>query len=358
MATESSELLDVETHYNDDDNNNHRSEFPPPPSFGSKLEKFAYAAATGATTAIVAPPTTQRITRASAKAQLISSTANQSHLKRKSEDPDSNSSKAKRRAVATTSPSSSPPTTRSQSSLSASPPLDPPKTKGKTPRARNHTSPTRYAHITNNYRPALAHNLHLLFIGVNPGIRTATTGHAYAHPSNLFYKLLHSSGCTPRLCYPSEAHALPGLYGLGNTNIVKRPTKDASELTRQEMVDGVAVLESTVREYKPEAVCLVGKGIWEAVWRARYGRAIKKSEFRYGWQDGRENMGIDEGAGWEGARVFVATSTSGLAAGLRPKEKEDIWRPLGEFVKRRRVEREQETQKGERGVIPDNKGNK
>ncbi|KAL2059699.1 hypothetical protein ABVK25_000992 [Lepraria finkii] len=188
----------------------------------------------------------------------------------------------------------------------------------------SYAPPSKYAHLTNLLTDSLAPNLICVFIGVNPGIRTATTGHAYSHPSNLFWKLCHSSGCTPRLCKPEEDHDLPHLYALGHTNIVKRPTKDASELSREEMDEGVEVLEEKCRRWRPESVCIVGKSIWESLWRVRHGRKIGKEEFRYGWQDEGENMGVvKEGEDpWEGAKVFVATTTSGLAAGMRPHEKE------------------------------------
>ena len=45
---------------------------------------------------------------------------------------------------------------------------------------------------------------------------------------------------------------------------------------------------------------------------------------------------------WPGAHVFVATATSGLAANLKPPEKEAIWKPFGEWVKGRREERSQQ----------------
>jgi TDG/mug DNA glycosylase family protein len=174
---------------------------------------------------------------------------------------------------------------------------------------------------------------------VNPGLLTGVTGHAYAHPSNLFWKLLHSSGITSIRHPPSDTYKLPELYSVGNTNIVERPTRDASMLSRAEMDAGVPVLEAKVATQRPEAVCLVGKGIWEAVWRVRHGRPIRKEEFRYGWQDISENMGCVSGSDWSGAPVFVATTTSGLAAGMRPAEKEAIWAQLGSWVARRRVER-------------------
>lgn len=109
------------------------------------------------------------------------------------------------------------------------------------------------------------------------------------------------------------------------------------------MDEGVAVLEEKCRRWRPEAVCIVGKGIWECIWRVRHKRVIGKGAFKYGWQDDGEKMGVVKGGvgeeGWEGSRVFVATTTSGLAAGMKPPEKEEIWRGLGEWVAKRRMER-------------------
>ena len=209
------------------------------------------------------------------------------------------------------------------------------------PASFGYAPPSKYAHLVNNLTDSLAPGLICVFIGVNPGIRTATTGHAYNHPSNLFWKLLHSSGCTPRRCRPEEDGDMPQLYSIGLTNIVTRPTKDASELSKEEMDEGVAVLEEKTRRYRPEAVAIVGKSIWESIWRVRYGRKMKKEEFRYGWQDDRERMGaVPKGEDqWAGAKLFVATTTSGLAAGMRPDEKQEVWRGLGEWVERRRLER-------------------
>lgn len=110
-------------------------------------------------------------------------------------------------------------------------------------------------------------------------------------------------------------------------------------LSRAEMDAGVPVLEAKVADKKPEVVCLVGKSIWEAVWRVKHGRGIKKEEFKYGWQGQGENMGVCEG--WGGARVFVATTTSGLAAGMSIGEKRAVWEELGSWVVRKREEGKQ-----------------
>ncbi|KAK4105678.1 DNA glycosylase [Parathielavia hyrcaniae] len=229
-------------------------------------------------------------------------------------------------------------------------------TRTKRPRQQSgYAPPSLYAHLP-HLPDAIAPNLLILFIGLNPGIQTARTGHAYAHPTNLFWRLLHTSGVTPRLCSAAEDRQMPALYSLGLTNIVSRPSRNGAELSRAEMDAGVAVLEQKVRRWRPEAVCVVGKSIWESLWRVRRGRAIRAGEFRYGWQDEGENMGLLEEQGgvleeeervegvvydadWKGARIFVATSTSGLAATLKPHEKEEIWKELGEWTVKRRAER-------------------
>ncbi|KAI9803553.1 MAG: hypothetical protein M1825_001896 [Sarcosagium campestre] len=250
--------------------------------------------------------------------------------------------------------------------------------KGSIQKNSGYAPPSTYAHLP-HLEDVLAPNLLIVFVGLNPGIRTATTGHAYSHPSNLFWKLLHSSGCTPRRCAPSEDGTLPARYGLGNTNIVTRPTRHGGELRRQELLDSVAALQQKIARYRPETVCLVGKAIWESVWQVVKGRAMRKDEFRYGWQDEGDNMGVcvsgdgnfgdvdtESGGGggerggelgeqrvrdptWKGARVFVATTTSGLAAGMKPAEKEAVWKPLGEWAIRRRKERGQWIDGGDAG---------
>jgi mismatch-specific thymine-DNA glycosylase len=201
--------------------------------------------------------------------------------------------------------------------------------------------PSKYQHLS-PLTDILAPNLIAVFVGTNPGIRTAAQGHAYAHPSNQFWKLLHSSGCTDERLRPEQDVELPARYLLGNTNIVERPTKDAAELSKAEMTDGASVLEEKCRKWRPECVCIVGKGIWEAVFRHRHGKNPSKAEFHWGWQGDEENMGRIAAVGedgYQGARVFVTTSTSGLAASLKPAEKEAIWKPFGDWCKERRVAR-------------------
>lgn len=233
------------------------------------------------------------------------------------------------------------------------------KQKKKRIRAKSgYAPPSTFAHLP-PLPDAMGPNLHVLFCGLNPGIQTAIDGHAYSSPTNRFWKLMYSSGVLPVPCTPQEDRTLPKRFNLGLTNIVERPSRNGAQLSKAEMDAGVPVLESKVRRWRPEVICLVGKSIWESVWRVHHdGKAVGKDfnkTFKYGWQDETENMGIgdvdekEDGVvyadDWKGARVFVSSSTSGLAATLSPAEKERIWRELGEWVERRRGpgERTQET---------------
>jgi TDG/mug DNA glycosylase family protein len=210
--------------------------------------------------------------------------------------------------------------------------------------SKGYAPPSTYAHLK-GLTDTITPNLLCLFVGLNPGIQTATLGHPYAHPSNHFWRLLHSSGLTPnRQLAPAEYIILPKEYDLGNTNIVDRATRNGGELSKDEMVAGAGVLDEKIQKAQPEVVCLVGKSIWEAVWKWKYGKAMKAHEFKYGFQDTTENMGKSgafrgTGIPWPGARVFVATSTSGLAASLSIQQKQEIWRQLGKWVEKRREER-------------------
>lgn len=241
-----------------------------------------------------------------------------------------------------------------------------PKPKSKPSSSSSYAPPSTYAHL-NPLTDVITPDLLVLFIGLNPGVQTARSGHAYAHPSNLFWKLLYTSGLTPVPCRPEEDGTLPARFALGNTNIVSRPSRNGAELSKAEMDDGVAVLEEKCRRWRPEAVCLVGKGVWESIFRVWKGRNLTKAEFRYGWQEermgavlspaaggseiggvggvkeeeeeGGEEEGVVDDGPWEGSRVFVATSTSGLAASLSIQEKERIWKILGDWCVQRRKER-------------------
>jgi TDG/mug DNA glycosylase family protein len=110
--------------------------------------------------------------------------------------------------------------------------------------------------------------LRVLFTGINPGLYSAWTGHHFARPGNRFWPALHRSGFTPRLLAPWQQQDLLDL-GLGITNVVRRPTARADELTPEELVAGGAELRAKVLRLRPEWLAICGVSAYRAAFAAR-----------------------------------------------------------------------------------------
>ena len=140
----------------------------------------------------------------------------------------------------------------------------------------------------------LTYNLDIIFVGFNPSLRSGEAGHHYANPRNRFWNLLYRAGLTPRLYRAEEDHSLLQL-GYGMTNIVARPTKDASEITKQEYAEGRILLHEKISKFRPKIVCYVGKKVYEEFSR--------KKHIHWGIQSESVVPGVID---------FVAPSSSGL----------------------------------------------
>jgi TDG/mug DNA glycosylase family protein len=110
-------------------------------------------------------------------------------------------------------------------------------------------------------RDIIRPGLTVLFVGFNPGVRSAETGHHFAGHSNRFWKLLHAAGLTPRQLRPEEDEALLS-FGFGITNIVPRPTRAAAEITREEYRRGRIALIDKLALYRPRIACYAGIGVY------------------------------------------------------------------------------------------------
>lgn len=99
--------------------------------------------------------------------------------------------------------------------------------------------------------------LQILFVGINPSLRSGQTGHHFAGPSNRFWPALHAAGLTPRRLRPEEDGEL-ARYRIGLTNLVARPTRAASEVTPGELRAGAEALTGLVASWAPRLVAIVG----------------------------------------------------------------------------------------------------
>ncbi|KPV71845.1 uncharacterized protein RHOBADRAFT_18810 [Rhodotorula graminis WP1] len=109
--------------------------------------------------------------------------------------------------------------------------------------------------------------LDVLFCGENPGIRTAELQLHYASPANHFYKCLHAARLTPSVLSPESSRTLPEDYNIGITNLIERPTREASELGKDELEAAVPGLLAKVARYRPKLVAFVGIKVCETVLR-------------------------------------------------------------------------------------------
>lgn len=108
----------------------------------------------------------------------------------------------------------------------------------------------------------------VLFVGINPGVRSAQTGHHFAGFSNRFWKLLFESKLIPEPLTFEEDDRLPE-FGFGITNIVPRATPSISTLTPAEYVAGRSRLRRKVLRYQPPIVAMVGVTVFRAMFPER-----------------------------------------------------------------------------------------
>src|SRR5262245_59543605 len=95
----------------------------------------------------------------------------------------------------------------------------------------------------------------VLFVGINPGIRSAETGHHFAGYSNRFWKLLFESKLVSEPIGHLEDARLPE-WGLGITNLIPRATPGIDTLRPDEYVAGARALRRKVQRWRPEVVAL------------------------------------------------------------------------------------------------------
>ena len=104
----------------------------------------------------------------------------------------------------------------------------------------------------------------ILFVGINPGLRSAATGHHFAGYSNRFWKLLFESKLVPEPLTHQDDWRLPD-WGLGLTNIIERPSAGADVLTPREYIAGRKRLIATVKHYRPHTIALLGVTIYRTL---------------------------------------------------------------------------------------------
>ena len=149
--------------------------------------------------------------------------------------------------------------------------------------------------------------LKLLFVGINPGLWTAAVGTHFAHPTNRFYPALVAGGITDYevdrvggMTDADRAHLVA--RGVGITNLVRRATGRASELSREELREGGERLLRFVAEHRPKVVAIAGISAYRDAFGER-GAVL-----------GRQPDTLDSAIRWSDAALWVVPNPSGLNA--------------------------------------------
>ena len=158
----------------------------------------------------------------------------------------------------------------------------------------------------------LVPDLDLVFVGINPGERSAQAGHYYAHPGNGFWSALSASPLVEVAVGPEDDRALAAVSRIGFTDVVKRVVTDSTEVTTAELRASEADFRGRIAGASPRAVCLTSSRAFDVLF----------PKVRTGGAWGRQPVAL------EGASVWVMPSTSGRAV----RHREHVHRVLAELA--------------------------
>jgi mismatch-specific thymine-DNA glycosylase len=155
----------------------------------------------------------------------------------------------------------------------------------------------------------LRKGMKMILVGPNPGDRSARVGHYYAGRTNQFWPILYESGVIPEpLTYEDDRRMLE--FGIGMTDLVKRPTRAIEEIERQEFAEGRVLLAQKLEDTRPRVIAFNGKIVYEKF----AGRPCK--------------LGLQKEKLY-GAQVFVLPSTAETNGGVTMR----YFKKLAELLK-------------------------
>jgi TDG/mug DNA glycosylase family protein len=157
----------------------------------------------------------------------------------------------------------------------------------------------------------IAPDLRVRFVGINPGVRSAQTGHHFAGFSNRVWKLLFESGLVPeRVTFEDDDRLTE--WGYGITNLIARPTPGINDLRPAEYVAGWKILERKIRRHRPRVVAIVGVTVYRAIRPLIAGAAPRPRQHPIDLGPQPETI--------HGSRIFVVPNPSGRNANFSYQE--------------------------------------
>lgn len=171
----------------------------------------------------------------------------------------------------------------------------------------------------------LVPGLSILFVGINPGIRSAEVGHHFAGPSNRFWKLLFDARLIPFPMNYEEDWRLPE-FGYGLTNVIARPTAGIQDLGKQDFLDGRQALLTKISTYQPALVALLGLSMARILFSAQKPGCVGQRFDRNSIQVGRQSVLL------AGTPVCVLPNPSGRNAHYSYQHMKELFCELHDWV--------------------------
>ena len=138
--------------------------------------------------------------------------------------------------------------------------------------------------------------LDIVFIGLNPSSISVREGHYFANPRNRFWTALNGSGLvTVQLSSALDNQLLD--HGIGLTDLIKRPTSQASGLNVSDYREGAPILKAKLLDYQPAIACFHGMMCYRAY--LKYAEGFKE----------KPNLGLQPHSIGQ-SRVFVVPNPS------------------------------------------------
>lgn len=105
--------------------------------------------------------------------------------------------------------------------------------------------------------------MRLLFVGINPGLRSVAVQADFGRRGNRFYPALYQAGITDRVVDASDGFRPDDVThlharGVGMTTLVAFATARADELSIAQLREGAMALAEKVRRIRPRVVAMLG----------------------------------------------------------------------------------------------------
>lgn len=171
--------------------------------------------------------------------------------------------------------------------------------------------------------------LRLVFVGINPSVYAVEYGHYFARRTNRFWPGFSRSRLSAPIraalerdeLYPEDDRLLPS-FGIGFTDVVKRPSPNAAELRPSDYQEWAPNLQRNIERYGPRLVCFHGV----TGYRAFAKHALGATEQRYDLGPQPRQLGSSQ--------IYLIPNPSPANAHFRLEDQIHWYNQLADYLQR------------------------